>query len=107
MEGLYTDVIFKGFFQSYDDGVMTSGPNNTRHTSNNNAFIGDQFGNPNHLSGHLSQQSLSDNEEMRDGGSPGSGNQIFHQSSNEINIDNSDIRFGQDHNQLNANNATH
>ena len=43
----------------------------------------------------MSQQSLSDNEEMRDGGSAGSGSQSLHHSGNDINIGSQDIRIHQ------------
>ena len=75
MSDLYTDVIFKGFYQAYDESTLASGFNG-RSSSNASAYQGDQFGaQPSQVqsSSHMSQQSLSDNEEMRDGGSAGSG----------------------------------
>ena len=100
MSDLYTDVIFKGFYQTYDESTLASGAAgfNGRSSSNTSTYQGDQFGaQPSQLqsSSHMSQQSLSDNEEMRDGGSAGSGSQSLHHSGNDINLGSQDIRIHQ------------
>jgi hypothetical protein len=46
MEGLYSDVIFKGFYQTFDDSIIAGGATNFngRNSSNLNAYNPDQFG---------------------------------------------------------------
>ena len=48
MEGLYSDVIFKGFYQAYDESLVSNtagGGINARNSSNTNAFNADLYGN--------------------------------------------------------------